>query len=980
MIAWLLPAALGGVTLGVLASDPAAAGGSPGLVALLATGAAVTTAAACRAFGARGGVLVLLATTAAAAVITGSLRADAARLPAGAGTVSGLVGRTIDLEGTLLDDPRPRADRQQAVLERLTVREASGPAPVTGRLLVWLPRSVEVAAGDRVTFSARIEEPEDFDGFAYRAYLARQGIGGIARTYGAGVMHGADGPLSAVATVRASLRRGLDALVPEPEAALGAGILLGARASIAPEIQDAFATAGLTHVVAISGWNIAIVIGLIARALDGVRRRRGGRWLVPAFTATAVVGYVLLVGASPSVVRAALMAGALLVGRLAGSRGHAASALMLAALVMLLAAPAVLWDVGFQLSLLATAGLIVFSGPLERAIDRFVRLPGWIREPVALTLAAQLTTLPVIVSSFERVSLVAPLANVLVVPLVPLVMLACAVAAPVGALDGAVHLPVLGDLATWFTGGSAWLGLRVMVVTGSAAASLPGASVPAAVPGWLAFAWYPALAGITGWRSRRVAGPASAVRPLRERSGDRAAGPSGAGDPRTERPGDAGRSRGPRPGRISRCLKVAGSLARRPVGALAGVTLVLAVLTLCTLPDGRLHVDVLDIGQGDAVLVTAPDGATLLVDGGPDPDLTLRRLGEVRPWWRRDITAVLLTHPHEDHVGGLPDVLRRHRVSLVFDAGRAYPNASYARFLDLAAVEPGATLVGARAGMRLTLGRGAFVELLYPSEQDVRGPLPAGDINNASVVAVVRLGGFAALLTGDAEAPVEALLSARDLLQALDVLKVAHHGSNSGTTDAFLDRVAPALALISVGAGNDYGHPSQATLARLASRPGLLVGRTDRDGTLRVESDGVTWRASARTWRIGPRRAVGAADARASARADPATATGTARAGSIGAWPFPPGSMPVASSPRSTFPAGSLSIPRAWPGSRRRRRDSSRGRASRSTSRSSRPPPSCTTLTSRGSARPANATASRRLACSTRWATPSSSHQSPRIR
>ena len=270
-------------------------------------------------------------------------------------------------------------------------------------------------------------------------------------------------------------------------------------------MSDAFARAGLTHIVAISGWNIAIVAALIGGLTRPLEKHRGGRWLAAILASSAVTGYVLLTGASPSVVRAALMAGALLVARFGGSRAHAASALASAALVMLIAAPAVLWDVGFQLSALATAGLIGFASPLEA---RLASWPGWLREPMALTLAAQLATLPVLLTTFGRLSLVAPLANVVVVPLVPLVMAACALAAPIGALDAAIHLPVIGDVATWMAGGIAWLILRVMVLAGQAAASLPFASVPLAVPAWLALPWYGGL-GLAWRHLQRTADPQS---------------------------------------------------------------------------------------------------------------------------------------------------------------------------------------------------------------------------------------------------------------------------------------------------------------------------------------------------------------------------------------------------------------------------------------------------------------------------------------
>jgi competence protein ComEC len=297
--------------------------------------------------------------------------------------------------------------------------------PMADRLLVWMPRGIGVDSGDRLRVRTEVELAEDFDGFAYREHLARQGVGAIARAREAKVVAEAAGPAAVLAGLRGGLLGGLNRIVPEPEAALGAGILLGVRASIAPEINDAFATAGLTHVVAISGWNIAIVAALVAAMARPLERRPGGRWSSAIVAAATVAGYVLLTGASPSVVRAALMAGCMLVARLGGSRAHAASALELAALVMLLAAPSVLWDVGFQLSLLATAGLIWFGAAVERRLPGW---PAWVREPVALTLAAQLTTLPVILVNFERLSLVAPIANVLIVPLVPVAMLFSALA------------------------------------------------------------------------------------------------------------------------------------------------------------------------------------------------------------------------------------------------------------------------------------------------------------------------------------------------------------------------------------------------------------------------------------------------------------------------------------------------------------------------------------------------------------------------
>jgi competence protein ComEC len=841
----ILPAILAGVAAGILVADatalpwPQVIGGGIGL--------AVVGAAA-------GWRPALLAGLAVVAFGLGAWRGESAASIAATSVATFVDDEDHELVGTVVDDPRPRQDRVQLVLGELAAARDGTTHRLGDRVLVWLPRGIDAGAGDRMVVSSRLELPEDFEGFAYRAYLARQGIGAIARARSAEVLAEASGPTSLLAGIRALLLGGLHDIVPEPEAALGAGILLGVRSAIAPEINDAFAVAGLTHVVAISGWNIAIVAAIVMAAVQPLARRPGGRWTTSAVAALTVGGYVVLTGASPSVVRAALMAAAMLVARLGGSRAHAASALALAALVMLLAAPPVLWDVGFQLSLLATAGLVWFGGPIERRLRRW---PGWIREPVALTLAAQLTALPVILVNFERLSLVAPIANVLVVPFVPVAMLFSAIASVVGVIDGAAHVPIVGSALTWLTGGACWLVLRVIVWLGTTVASVPHAAVDVSVPPALAVAWLPILA-LASWATH---------------------------DPR---PGAE-----PEPERApSRVGTVAGRLAR-PLPIAAALLAVLLSVTVLSRPDGLLHLTVLDIGQGDAILVEAPDGTTMLVDGGPDPELTLRRMGLNLPFFARRIDLLVLSHPHQDHIAGLVDVLDRHRVGAVLHAGIAFENPSYDRLLTDAA-RAGVPTLPIRAGQTLSLGAAGSVRVLYPSRADADAPLPEGDINNGSVVLLLELGGFSALLTGDAEAPVEAALVARGLVGPVDVLKVGHHGSNSSTTPGLVDAIRPSAAIISAGAGNEYGHPAPETLATLTARPGIAVFRTDLDGDVEVATDGVTFRVRTD---VGWTATVGV--------------HGRSSAGSIGPWPSPIERPRTGCLPTPVCPTGSSSTPRA---------------------------------------------------------------------
>ena len=920
-----LPATLLGVAGGILAADH---GLAPPIEILAAVAVGVGSLGSLLARRASLGAALLLGAALVAGAAVGAWRQETSDplRPSELPSVGELVdGNEHDVTGAVVDDPRPRQDRVQLVLADIVAAVDGLPLRLGDKLLVWMPRGIDVGSGDRLRVRAEVELAEDFDGFAYSEYLARQGIAAIGRASEAERIAPATGAGSVLAGVRAALLGGLNSVIPEPEAALGAGILLGVRASIAPEINEAFAIAGLTHVVAISGWNIAIVAALVAAMARPLEKRPGGRYSSATVAATTVAGYVLLTGASPSVVRAALMAGCMLVARLGGSRAHAASALGLAALLMLLVAPAVLWDVGFQLSLLATAGLIWFGAPIERRLPGW---PAWIREPVALTLAAQVTTLPVILVNFERLSLVAPLANVLVVPFVPMAMLFSAVASVVGLIDGAVHIPLAGDAFAWFAGGSAWLVLRVIVALGSAVGSLPYAAVEVTVPPAFAVAWLP-IVGLATW-ALRSEGPREAP----------------ASAPAT---GPAGENL------VTRVL--------RPIPIGAALAAVLLAVSFGARPDGLLHLTVLDIGQGDSILVEAPDGTSMLVDGGPDPELALRRLGEHLPFFARAIDVVVLTHPHQDHVAGLVDVVDRFRVDALLEAGIPFENQAHHQLVADVASDPTLAVTLARAGQSFALDATTMVEVVYPTQADADGPLPDGDINNGSIVMIVRHRGFTALLTGDAGAPIEARLLERGLLPVVDLLKVGHHGSSSATTTGLLDVIRPTAAVISSGAGNDYGHPAPETLATLGARPEIALFRTDVDGSVEVVTDG-------RTYHVGT-------DAGWTA---PRAVHGGGTAASIGRWPSRTDPPRDACSTTQACPTASSSTPRAWLASPSPPRGLWPRRRSRSTARWSRRPPCFTTSTRSRSAKRAGYTGSSARGVSRKRATPSSRCRSPPTR
>jgi competence protein ComEC len=713
-------------------------------------------------------------------------------------------------------------------------------ADTRGSERVWatLPRYPALAPTDRITFSGRLEPAPDPAESGFAEFLARGGVGWTVRARSLELLPGPQTPAAGLEGVRRAAGELVSVALPEPQAGLAAAMLIGLRDLVARDVAADFRTTGMSHIVAISGYHIALLASVAAALLRPLARRPRSIVLI-----ALIGGYAVLAGGSPSVLRAALMAGVVLLARVSGRSGQAASALALAALLLLLVDPASIGDVGFQLSVAATGGLLVwgegFGGWLRARLP--AALPGWLVEALAVSLAAQLATLPLVLLHFGRLSLVAPLANLLAAPLVAPATAASALALATGGLAEA-GLPGVVLAPLELTGALVVGGL---IAIARLCAGLPLASVELPAPLDLAGAAGAALLVLAMVRRGR----GRDVHDARERATP------------ARRPA-ATQSTATSPARLA------------AAGAVAVVVLLVGVIGLAR-PDGRLHMTVLDVGQGDAILLRGPAGSRLLVDTGPDPERLLVQLDGRLPAWDRRLDMVVITHPHEDHVAGLGLLLDRYQIGAIAEPGMIGLGPGDAAFRRRLA-ELGRTTTILAAGDRFTFDG---VEALVHWPLRGRVPLRPADggtaVNNVSIVLELRFGERRLLLTGDVEQEVDAQLLAEGIAPAggppIDVLKVAHHGSGTATTDAFIERVAPQLAVISAGLGNPYGHPSPQTVARLEAAGAQLM-RTDLDGSIEITTDGRSLAVES----------SGGRPAAASAPADPASAAG------LGFCPIPP--------------------------------------------------------------------------------------------
>jgi competence protein ComEC len=680
--------------------------------------------------------------------------------------------------GWLVEPPDYRDTYTNLRIRAEAVDTGDGDYPVDGLVLVRVGKNQTYQYGDRLRFRGRLATPPEDEDFSYRDYLAREGMLSYMPITEATVLPGNGGDFfhRALYALKDRSLANIYRLFPDPEASLLAGILLGVDTGLTRELQEAFKNTGTAHIIAISGFNIAIIAGIF---LSLFRRALGPRRGAMAAMA-GIALYTLLVGADAAVVRAAIMGGLSLLARQVGRRNLGLNTLAFVALVMALVNPLVLWDVGFQLSFFATLGLILYAEPLTqlaaRLLSTFNLQPSTqqnILQPLSdfflLTLAAQITTIPIMAYHFQRISLVSLIANPFILPAQPAVMI-------LGGLAVLLSLVIfpLGQLAAW----AAWPFVVYTIRLVELFNRVPhGTIFLGDFSAWFAVLFYAALLGVTFNWSRLKDFYASATARVKNIS-------------------------------------------------LAGALAALFVLTLLTwraadsAPDGNLHITFVDVGSADAVLIQTPSGGAVLVNGGPSTARLSDELGRRLSFLDRSLDWLVIASTDEDEVSALPRVLERYPPENVLWSGNVEASFS-ARQLDVWLVERGTPVRRAETGQRLELGDGAFIE--------VQAEGPRGS------VLLIQWKDFRALLTIGVSADTLESLEYGNAIGPVDVLLLADAGYAPVNPPDWIENLNPQLTVLSVAAGDEFGMPSDETLEALG---GYTLLRTDRSGWISVITNG----------------------------------------------------------------------------------------------------------------------------------------------
>jgi competence protein ComEC len=708
-----------------------------------------------------------------------------------------------ELVGIVSDAPDVTDSALRLSVDVQRIKQGREEHSISGTVLVRAPRSGDFKYGDKVLIQGEPNTPPDSfgvtydangqivgdDKFSYKDYLARNGVSTFIPFGKVSILERGLGNSvqAALFDIRDRSHHLISQLLPSPQSALLSGILLGDDSDMPPEVAGAFRDTGTSHIIAISGSNITIVIGLLV-VLFGPMKRKA---LATILIVVGIAIYTVFVGASASVVRAAIMGGLALIAQRLGRQSDGLTALAISVWVMTLFNPSLLFDAGLILSSMATLGLILYVKPLtnftEKAAARLFaaetaqHIVAFIGDAVLITVAAQVTTLPIIFLMFGRFSALGLITNILVVPVQAPIMSIGILAV----VAGAIWLPA-GQLFGWIVG----IPLSYSLAVIRSMAAIPGmASAVSPEPAVIAL-YYVLLFGVTAVMSQ----PPERRKPL-----------------------------------IARMQRVI-TVPLVVIGGLAVAALLWAIVI--SRPDGQLHVWFLAVGQGNAVLIQTPNGAHLLVDGGENPSRLRGALGDRLPFYKREIDALFITQPKKSAIAALPPLFDRYTVKSVITNGQVADDDTY-KALSAKLLDQRSTTVIASTGYKLTTDDGVTVEIVNPATR------PEETLGTSDAPLVLRLtyGSASFLLTPDfSEDGMQNFIGAY-AANYVSVLQLPSNGGEKQNPPDWISAMSPQVAVIEAEAGSQTSQPAVSVLKLLEN---TQLFRTDLQGTVEISTDGKT--------------------------------------------------------------------------------------------------------------------------------------------
>lgn len=662
--------------------------------------------------------------------------------------------------------------------------------PTKGSVLVRAPRNTPARQGDIIQATGYLTTAGRIDTFNYQAYLNQQGVHSIMNQARVDIInHHPPHPIQqALSTLRDQVETFINRIIPEPQAGFINAIITGNRRGISPEVSEAFQTVGTAHLIAISGFNMVIIAGMVHSILQAVFPQR--RWLPVLISCAVILTYGVFAGATPPVMRAALMSSLYFIGRGFDRRTFTPASTAFAVLLISLHNPLALWDIGFQLSLFAVLGLTFLTEPLTMLTQRALMiilssrssqtLTQIIQAPIIVTLSAQLAVTPLLLLHFGQINSAFLIVNALIIPVQPAIL----------------AFSWLGILSAPFLSiAQFWLGLAMAFTTWTMQVIYFFAERPFYE---LGFYVTPTSVGLLYIAVLGVL-MAETTRPTIYQ-------------------------------RLKRFIthhQFISALILFSMGAI-----ILALMVWQSQPTGRLEVWFLDMDRSQVVMMRTPRGEFILIDGGRYPSRLLREVGEKMPFYQRNFETIILTNPDGNANHALIDLFKRYRTKDLWINKQQNLSSLYAELLETgqnASDHPIRQVI--RGDMMKTVDD-VWIEVLHPQ----LAPSITDRLVDVGLVIRVTYGNIAFIIMNDASTNAQQAMLDANLDLSADLLQLPLNGGRNTLLPEFIERVNPSAVVIQADPTfNDTPYPTTITLIP----DDVMIYRTDERGTLHFATNGL---------------------------------------------------------------------------------------------------------------------------------------------